>query len=67
MLTGMPSRPPQEGFIRMNLNVDSELHRRFKAAVSLAGKDMTTVLVDLMRSYVAEHQTSAAPKKRSMR
>ena len=64
MLTAMVSRPPNEGMTRMNLNVDSDLHRRFKAAVSLQGKDMTTVVVDLMRSYVAQHERPAAPKKK---
>ena len=48
----------------MNVNIDIDLHRRFKAAVSLEGKDMTTVLMELMRSYVAAHERSGATRKK---
>jgi ParG len=53
---------------RMNLNVESSLHDRFKAAVAVQGKDMTTVLLAYIRRYVDEHGVApAAPKKKTGR
>ncbi len=49
----------------MNLNVDENLHYAFKVAVTGERKNMTDVLIDFMRRYVAEHDRAAAPKKKT--
>jgi hypothetical protein len=46
---------------RMNLNVPVDVHNAFKIATVLQNKDMTTVLLDFIKKYVAEHY----PKKMS--
>jgi chorismate mutase len=58
----MPYQPPK-GFIRMNLNVQEDLHTAFKVAVTSERKNMTDVLIELMQRYVAEHGPSAPRKK----
>ena len=45
---------------RMNLNVPVDLHNSFKSVTALEGKDMTTVLLEFIRSYVAK----SSPKGR---
>lgn len=47
----------------MNLNVDEHLHDEFKIAVTNERKNMTDVLIDFMRRYVAEHGRPALKKK----
>lgn len=37
---------------RVNINLDSALHDRFKAAVAAEGKKMTEVLVDFIKHYI---------------
>jgi predicted DNA binding CopG/RHH family protein len=37
---------------RVNINLDSSLHDRFKAAVAAEGKKMTEVLIDLIHRYL---------------
>ena len=39
----------------MNLNVPVELHNRFKSVTAGQGKDMTTVLLEFIRNYIAKH------------
>ena len=46
---------------RMNLNVPIELHNAFKAATAAKGDNMTDVLMEFIRSYVAKH--TAKPKR----
>jgi ParG len=60
----MPYQPPK-GFIRMNLNVQEDLHTAFKVAVTSERKNMTDVLIELMQRYVAEHGPAAARKKKA--
>ena len=49
----------------MNLNVEVELHNRFKSATAAQGLDMTTVLLEFIRNYVAYHgQSNMKPKGR---
>lgn len=43
---------------RMNLNVPVELHNGFKAATAAQGMNMTDVLMEFIKNYVAKH----APK-----
>ena len=44
----------------MNLNVPVELHNNFKSVTASQGKNMTDVLLDFIKNYVAEH----SPKRR---
>jgi len=39
---------------RVNINLDSALHDRFKAAVAAEGKKMTKVLIDFIKRYLQE-------------
>ena len=43
------------GLKRMNINISSELHDDFKAAVAMNGKKMTNVLVDFIQGYVEKY------------
>lgn len=47
----------------MNLNVPVELHNRFKAATAARGLNMTDVVMEFIRSYVAK----SAPKPKGRR
>lgn len=40
----------------MNLNVESELHRMFKAAAAREGRKMTDVLTDFIKAYVRQRK-----------
>ena len=42
----------------MNLNVEVELHNRFKSIVAAKGLDMTTVLLEFIQNYVDKHAPS---------
>jgi predicted HicB family RNase H-like nuclease len=46
---------------RMNLNVEVELHNRFKAVTAADGKSMTDVLLEFIEQYVAKN--GGTPKK----
>ena len=59
----MPYHPPK-GSVRMNLNVDEDLHYAFKVAVTSERKNMTDVLIELMKRYVAEHDRATTPRKK---
>ena len=49
----------------MNLNVPVELHNTFKAATAAQGENMTDVLLQRIRQYLAEHgQGAKKPKRR---
>ena len=37
---------------RINLDVPSELHQRFKGVTGMAGRTMTDVLQELIRDYL---------------
>lgn len=45
----------------MNLNVEVELHNRFKAVTAADGKSMTDVLLEFIEQYVAKN--GGTPKK----
>jgi hypothetical protein len=47
---------------RMNLNVPVALHNAFKAATATKGENMTDVLMEFIKAYVAKH--AAKPKGR---
>ena len=48
----------------MSLIVPPELHRAFKTACALEGVEMTEVLLEAIRQFVAKHQPAVLPKKR---
>lgn len=49
----------------MSLIVPPELHRAFKTACAAEGVEMTDVLLEAIRQFVAKHPNAAAfPKKR---
>jgi hypothetical protein len=52
----------QEKVKRMNLNVPLELHNAFKSITASQGENMTDVLLEFIRSYIAKH--SPKPKGR---
>ena len=53
------------GIKRVNINIPTELHNRFKAATAAQGLEMTTVLLEFIQNYVAKH--GPAPQKKSRR
>ena len=57
-------QPEPEKVKRMNLNVPIELHNQFKSVTAAQGSNMTDVLLDFIRDYVAEH---SSPKPRGRR
>jgi hypothetical protein len=55
----------KEEYKRMSLIVPPELHRAFKTACAAQGKEMTEVLLEAIRQFVAKHPSAvASPKKR---
>ena len=47
----------------MNLNVPIELHNAFKSVTAAQRQNMTDVLLDFIKDYVAQH-SSSKPKGR---
>jgi hypothetical protein len=58
------TKPEQNEVKRLNLNVPVELHNGFKAATAARGLNMTDVLLEFIRSYVAKN--AAKPKGRRL-
>lgn len=52
------------GIKRVNINVEINLHNAFKAATAAQGVDMTTVLMEFIREYVARNGPAAPRKSR---
>jgi hypothetical protein len=48
----------------MNVITPVELHNAFKAATAAQGLDMSTVVLDFVRDYVARHSPSTKQTKR---
>lgn len=48
------------GIKRVNINLEVNLHNAFKAATAAKGVDMTTVLQQFIKEYVASY---GSPKK----
>lgn len=42
----------QEKTVRLNVNMSDELHRQFKAKCALEGRNMATVIDELVRNFV---------------
>ena len=53
------------GIKRVNINLEVSLHNSFKAVTAAQGVDMTTVLMEFIRSYVAKY--GSAPKAKGRR
>ena len=52
-----------QGTVRLNINIDTELHTAFKAAAALERKRMTDLLVEFIQAYVREHSTGKRRRK----
>ena len=48
----------------MNINLELSLHNAFKAAAAARGENMTEVLLDFIRGYVARYETTTKKKRR---
>jgi hypothetical protein len=55
----------EQGVKRLNVIVESTLHSAFKAATAAKGQEMSTVILDFIRDYVAKN--GLAPKKKARR
>jgi predicted DNA-binding helix-hairpin-helix protein len=51
------------GIKRVNINVEVSLHNAFKATTAAKGTDMTTVLMEFIQNYVAQHGSTTPQKK----
>ena len=49
---------------RMNLNVPTKLHYSFKSATAAQGQNMTDVVLDFIKSYVAKHATKSKGRRK---
>jgi hypothetical protein len=45
----------EEEIKRLNMNVPVSLHNAFKAATAARGENMTDILLDCIKDYVAKH------------
>jgi len=48
----------------MNLNVPVELHNSFKAVTAAQGLNMTDVLLDFIKGYIADSSSSKSKGRR---
>ena len=60
------AKPKLPEFKRVNINLPVDLHNSFKATAAAQGVDMTTVLLEYIKNYVAKHE-SATPKQKGRR
>jgi hypothetical protein len=51
------------GIKRVNINIPTELHNRFKASTAAQGLEMTVVLMAFIEGYVAKHGSTTPQKK----
>ena len=49
---------------RLNVNITTELHRRFKSATAAQGLEMTDVILQFIEQYVAKNGVVASKKGR---
>jgi hypothetical protein len=47
----------------VNINIELSLHNAFKAATAARGENMTDVLLQFIRDYVARHGYDSRKKK----
>jgi predicted HicB family RNase H-like nuclease len=53
------------GVKRVNVNIPTELHNRFKAAAAAQGREMTEVILEFIESYVAKNAISQKKGRRA--
>jgi hypothetical protein len=58
------AKPEDKGTKRMNLNVPVELHNSFKAVTAAQGLNMTDVLLDFIKGYIADSSSSKSKGRR---
>jgi len=46
---------------RLNVNLNADLHSAFKVASVANGKDMTTVIIELIEDYVKKNYPKGLP------
>ena len=56
-------KPEEPRLKRVNLNIPVELHNSFKAATAAQGLNMTDVLMQYIKDYVAENTSSTKRSK----
>ncbi len=56
--------PLKEGYKKMNVNVETDLHNAFKAAAAAQGKSITEVLLEFIRDYVKRNSPGSPRNKR---
>ncbi len=52
-----------EGTVRLNINIEQPLHRRFKAVCAITGQRMTDVVLKLIQDFVDQHPSATSPPK----
>jgi hypothetical protein len=55
------------GVKRVNLNIEVDLHNRFKAATAAAGTTMTLAILEFINQYVEENGVTAVSNKKKGR
>jgi hypothetical protein len=53
-----------KGLKRLNVNITTELHRRFKSATAAQGLEMTDVILEFIQKYVEKNGVVASKKGR---
>ena len=56
------SKPTEPKVKRMNLNVPLELHNNFKSVTAAQGQNMTDVLMEFIKAYVAKNSPKGRRK-----
>jgi hypothetical protein len=56
------SKPAEQKVKRMNLNVPIELHNNFKSATAAQGLNMTDILIEFIKNYVAKNSPKGRRK-----
>lgn len=57
--------PLKEGWKKMNLNVETDLHNAFKAATAARGRSITEVLLEYIRNYVKKNPPAGLRRKKA--
>ena len=53
-----------KGLKRLNVNITTELHRRFKSATAAQGLEMTDVILEFIQKYFEKNGVVASKKGR---
>lgn len=51
------SKPPTGGVKKLQTNIDEDLHRRFKMACFMQGREMKDVLTELIEHWLPENES----------